>query len=81
MDDVEEIEGSENFEHVLRGHSSLGTVKDILAINQTDSMKNIICCHLSDENSNEKQIVAEIEAIVPDSVQVCIADKGKVFEL
>lgn len=81
MDDVEELEGSENYEHVLRGHSSIGTVKDIIKINQSDATKNIIACHLSDRNSDEKQIISDLSAIVSDTVHIDIATNGKVIDL
>lgn len=63
------------YEHVLKGHSSLSTVKDVIKTNKHDGMKNIILCHLSSENAHEERMVREIQEIVP-GVNIFVAEKG-----
>ena len=75
--DLERFENEGKYEHVLRGHSSLETVKGFIQANMTDSLKNIILCHLSSSNSDEGQMLSEITAMVPETVNVTIATKGK----
>ena len=79
--EIEQFANSKNYEHVLRGHSSLETVKSLLALNITESTKNIICCHLSSRNSDADQIITELTDIVPETVNVKIARKGLIVDL
>lgn len=71
---------SEKYAHVVMGHSSLATVKDILAINKCDAMKNVILCHISDD-ADKKQMVTEIKQVVGDKVNVVVAEKKGVINL
>lgn len=68
------------YAHVVFGHSSLSTVKGILEANKSDSMRNVILCHMS-EDADTDQMVEEIKQVVGDSVSVTIAEKGKVINL
>lgn len=79
--EIEEFEEDGNFEHVLRGHSSLETVKQLVEVNMTDSLQDIILCHVSSRNADEGQILREITAIVPETVNVTIAKKGTTYAL
>lgn len=63
------------YRHVVTGHSSLETVKEILKINKTDSLKNVILCHIS-EGQDTERMKSEIQEIVGDAVNVTIAKKG-----
>lgn len=68
------------YEHVVRGHSSLQTVKDILAVNKSDSMRNVILVHAS-EDADTERMLTEIQETVGDSVNVVVAEKGQVIDL
>ena len=63
------------YEHVMKGHSSLSTVKGILVENHHENMKNIVLCHLSDENSDEERMLREVREVVPNA-NVLVAEKG-----
>ena len=65
----------EKYRHVVTGHSSLQTVKDILTVNQTESMKNVIICHYS-EDADINVIEQEIKNTVGDKVNVVVSRKG-----
>ena len=68
------------YAHVVWGHSSLATVKDIIKINKCDAMKNIILCHYS-EDADTDLMIREIQEIAGDGVNVTLAEKGKVITL
>ena len=69
-----------NYAHVVMGHSSLDTVKDILAVNKSDSLKNVILCHTS-LSADTELMVSEIQKVVGDGVNVTVARKRKEIEL
>lgn len=51
--------------HVYRGHMELETVKEFAIANKSDALQNVILCHLSRDNSDAKECVAEVKKIVP----------------
>lgn len=51
--------------HVFCGHMELETVKDFVLANKTDSLQNVILCHLSRDNSDADECVAEVKKIAP----------------
>lgn len=79
MDDVENTDA--NYEHVLRGHSSLSTVLDVVRKNQTPSLRNVILCHLSRSNADPVQMVGEVGKVAGSSVKVFCAEAGLEVEL
>lgn len=79
MDDVENT--GPNYEHVMRGHSSLSTVFDVVRKNQTPCLRNVILCHLSHFNAEPKQMLAEVEKVAGSRVKVFCAEAGLEAEL
>lgn len=69
----------EKYAHVVMAHSNLHTVKDILEINKTDSMRNIILVH-SSADADTDIMVNEIKETVGD-INVVVATKGATIEL
>lgn len=69
-----------NYAHVVMGHSSLDTVKDILEVNKSDAMKNVILCHTS-SSADTDLMVSEIRKIVGDGVNVTVARKRGAIDL
>ena len=43
----------------------LETVKEFVIANKTDSLQNVILCHLSRDNSDADECVAEVKKIAP----------------
>lgn len=80
MDDLTDRD-SAKYEHVLRGHSSLSTVKKIIEVNKTFSMRNIILCHLSADNADPNQMQKEIQEIAGKRTSVDIAKLGLNLDL
>ena len=75
----------ENYEkglrdRVLKTHMELETVKEFIRVNASDSLQNVILCHLSTENADADKIVAEVQKIVP-SANVDVARAGLVVSL
>lgn len=81
VDDTGRFKDAENFQHVLRGHSSLSVVKEIIKTNMTDALKHIILCHMSEDNADPEDMQREIQELVGNEVSVDIAEKGKVIDL
>ena len=69
-----------NYAHVVMGHSSLSTVKDILAANKSESMNNVVLCHMS-SSADVDLMVSEIQEVVGGDVKVAVAKKRKEIEL
>ena len=69
------------WEHSLRGHSELETVKEIIRANKTQDMRNVILCHLSDGWSDPDRMKSEIQQAAGKWVRVEVAKKGSVIEL
>lgn len=72
---------SAKYEHVIKGHSSVSTVRDIILANKTPDLRNVILCHLSSENADPDRMKQEIQKVAGKWVNVEIAEKGKIFEL
>ena len=69
------------YEHSLRGHSEIETVKEIVRVNKTPDMQNVILCHLSDGWSNEKAMQKEVQSVAGKWVNVAVAHAGFEVEL
>ena len=80
MDDSLERD-SAKYEHVLKGHSSVSTVRDIIFANKTPDLRNVILCHLSSENAEPERMKSEIQQVAGKWVNVEIAEKGFQCEL
>lgn len=72
---------SENAYHIFKGHASLDTCLNFLKANQTDSLKNVILCHMSDRNADPEYCLAEVQKTVGESVGVSIATRGCEIEI
>ena len=79
-EDDAEYEDSAKEYHSVLGHSALSTVKEIIRVNKTDSLKNVILCHLTWAADRTKMFV-EIQDVVDPTVNVCIAEAGHTYLL
>lgn len=66
--------------HVYRGHMELETVKCFVEANKTSALENVILCHLSKDNADADECVAEVKKIAP-AVNVDVAQAGKEWTL
>ena len=65
--------------HVFRGHMELETVKEFIKANNSESLQNIILCHLSSENINPLEALEEVKTVVKCTVY--LAKKGMEIDL
>lgn len=81
MDEINKELNEGKWEHSIRDHSSLSVVKEFLKVNQTDSLKSVILCHLSMGNADPEVMLNEVKKVVGDKVKVYIAKRGLEVEL
>lgn len=62
--------------HVFRGHLSIDTACDFIKANDSDSLQNVIMCHLSSENADKDSFIAKMKNAV-NGANVDVADSGK----
>ena len=73
---ADDANGAKSF-HVYRGHMELETVKEFVTANNSDALQNVILCHLSRDNADADECVAEVKKIVPlANVDYAKAGKG-----
>lgn len=62
--------------HVFRGHLSIDTACDFVKDNDSDSLQNVIMCHLSSENADKDSFIAKMKNAV-NWANVDVAEQGK----
>lgn len=66
--------------HVVRGHMSIDTACDFVKANNSNSLQNVIMCHLSSENADKARFIEKMQKAVPGA-NVCVAEPGMELEL
>ena len=66
--------------HVFRGHLSIDTACDFVKANYSDSLQNVIMCHLSSENSDRDSFIAKMKTFACGA-NVDVAVAGKSWDL
>lgn len=62
--------------HVFRGHLSIDTACDFVKANYSDSLQNVIMCHLSSENSDRDSFIEKMKKVACGA-NVDVAERGK----
>lgn len=62
--------------HVFRGHLSIDTACDFVKANDSDSLQNVIMCHLSSENADKDSFIAKMKNAV-NGANVDVAERNK----
>lgn len=62
--------------HVFRGHLSIDTACEFVKANYSDSLQNVIMCHLSSENSDRDSFIEKMKKVAP-AANVDVAECGK----
>lgn len=62
--------------HVFRGHLEIGTACDFVKANYSDSLQNVIMCHLSSENSDSDSFIEKMKKVACGA-NVDVAEQGK----
>jgi phosphoribosyl 1,2-cyclic phosphodiesterase len=68
-----------NYEHTLKGHQSIDTCLKYLAITQDEKLRNVILCHLSQDNASNDNFIERAEKVCKSNCFV--AKKGIVINL
>lgn len=66
--------------HVFRGHLSIDTACDFVKANYSDSLQNVIMCHLSSENSDRDSFIEKMRKVACGA-NVDVAVAGKSWDL
>lgn len=66
--------------HVFRGHLSIDTACDFVKANDSDSLQNVIMCHLSSENADKDSFIEKMKNAV-NMANVDVAEQGKSWNL
>lgn len=66
--------------HVFRGHLSIDTACDFVKANDSDSLQNVIMCHLSSENADRDSFIEKMKNAV-NGANVDVAEQGKSWSL
>nr|DAU48322.1 MAG TPA: YycJ-like MBL-fold protein [Bacteriophage sp.] len=62
--------------HVFRGHLSIDTACDFVKANYSDSLQNVIMCHLSAENADRDSFIEKMKKVACGAnVDVAVAGK------
>lgn len=66
--------------HVFRGHLSIDTACDFVKANNSDSLQNVIMCHLSSENADKDSFIEKMKNAV-NGANVDVAVAGESWDL
>ena len=66
--------------HVFRGHLSIDTACNFVKANNSDSLQNVIMCHLSSENADKDSFIEKMKNAV-NGANVDVAEAGKEWVL
>lgn len=66
--------------HVFRGHLSIDTACDFVKANYSDSLQNVIMCHLSSENSDRDSFIEKMKKVAYGA-NVDVAEHNKEWVL
>lgn len=66
--------------HVFRGHLSIDTACDFVKTNHSDSLQNVIMCHLSAENSDRDSFIEKMKKVAGNA-NVDVAEPNKEWVL
>ena len=66
--------------HVFRGHLSIDTACDFVRANYSDSLQNVIMCHLSSENADRDSFIEKMKKAACGA-NVDVAEPGKEWVL
>lgn len=67
--------------HVITGHMSLRTGRDLLKANATNALRSVILCHTSQNSTDEQELLAEVQNAAGNGVKCHIAAANSSYEL
>lgn len=78
--DLIDKENTGKANHVFRGHLSIDTACDFVKANYSDSLQNVIMCHLSSENADRDSFIEKMKKVAC-GVNVDVAERNKEWAL
>lgn len=66
--------------HVFRGHLSINTACEFVKANHSDSLQNVIMCHLSSENADRDSFIEKMKKVARNA-NVDVAEPNKEWVL
>ena len=78
--DLVNVDNQSKANHVFRGHLSIDTACDFVNANYSDSLQNVIMCHLSSENADSDSFIEKMKKVAKNA-NVDVAVAGKSWDL
>lgn len=67
--------------HILKGHMELQTTKGFVQASKSSELRNIILCHMSEDNMDETVMLQEVSEVVGKRAKISVAHSGLSVEL
>lgn len=67
--------------HILKGHMELQTTKGFVQANKSSELRNVILCHMSEDNMDFDVMQNEISEVAGKRVRTVVAESGLQVEL
>lgn len=67
--------------HILKGHMELQTTKGFIQANKSSELRNVILCHMSEDNMDEAVMLQEVSEVAGKRVNIAVAESGLSVEL
>lgn len=78
--DLIDMDNTGKANHVFRGHLSIDTACDFVKANYSDSLQNVIMCHLSSENADRDSFIEKMKKVACGA-NVDVAEPGNKWVL
>ena len=78
--DLVNVDNQSKANHVFRGHLSIDTACEFVKANYSDSLQNVIMCHLSSENADSDSFIEKMKKVAKNA-NVDVAVAGKSWDL
>lgn len=78
--DLVNVDNKSKANHVFRGHLSIDTACDFVNANYSDSLQNVIMCHLSSENADSDSFIEKMKKVARWA-NVDVAERNKEWVL
>ena len=78
--DLVNVDNQSKANHVFRGHLSIDTACEFVKANYSDSLQNVIMCHLSRENADSDSFIEKMKKVAKNA-NVDVAEPNKEWVL
>lgn len=67
--------------HILKGHMELQTTKGFVQANKSSELRNVVLCHMSEDNMDYAVMQKEVSEVAGKRVNIIVAESGLDVEL